>query len=94
MTSTYKLGKDSFHKLIVWFVDGNARTRYSIDWKHRFSKTRDPQIGLNRFYKRIAVWGSQAQVVEIYVNNYGSKTGKKIERYEGGMKVEIKNTDL
>lgn len=92
MTSTFKLGKDSYHKLIVWFVDGNTRTRYSIDWRHRYSKTRDPQTGLNRFYKRIAVWGSRAQVVEIYVNNYGSNTGRKVERYEGGMKVELKNT--
>jgi hypothetical protein len=87
----FKMGPDSFHKLIVWFVDGNTRTRYSIDWRHRFSKTRDPKIGFERFYKRIRIWGERAQVVEIYENIYGTKNGRKVERFENGIKVELKN---
>ena len=84
----WKLGHDSFHKLIVWFVDGNTRTRYSIDWRHRLSKQKDPQIGLNRFYKRIREWGDRAETVEIYVNEYGTRNGKVIERYHKGIKQE------
>ncbi len=82
----WKLGRDSFHKLIVWFADGNTRTRYSIDWKHKYSKTRDPQIGLNRLYKMIAEWGAKAKTVEIYKNEYGTKSGEVIERYFNGIK--------
>ncbi|MBS1635404.1 MAG: hypothetical protein JST26_05730 [Bacteroidetes bacterium] len=88
--STWKLGMDSYHKLIVWFVDGNVRTRYSIDWRSRFSQTRDPQLGLERFYKCIGNWGAKAKVVEIYVNSFGTKTGAAIERYEFGVKTEFK----
>lgn len=87
----WKCGPDSFRKLIVWFVDGNIRTLYSLDWRHEFSKTRDERIGLERLYDEIAEWGSRAKVVEIYENIYGTKAGKKLERFEYGMKVEIKN---
>lgn len=87
----WQKGPDSFHKLLVWFVDGNERTFYSLDWKHKFSKTRDERIGMERLHKMIARWGSRASVVEIYVNIYGTKSGRKVARFENGMQVAIKN---
>ncbi len=64
----WKLCRDLFHQKIVWFADGNMRTRYSIDWRHSLSKQRDPQIGFNRYYKKIQEWGERAETMEIYVN--------------------------
>lgn len=87
----WKNGPDSFHKLIVWFVDGNVRTLYSLDWRHSSSKIRDEKIGFERFYKKIAEWGARAGVVEIYVNIYGTKGGRKVARFENGMQVALKN---
>ena len=84
---TWKLRQDSFHKLIVWFSDGNVRTRYSIDWKHKYAKERHPQIGLNRYYKKIREWGDRAETVEIYINEIGGK-GKLIEKYHKGIKQQ------
>lgn len=82
----WKLGRDSFHKMIVWFADGNRRTRYSIDWRHSLSKQRDPQIGFNRYYKKIHEWGERAVTIEIYVNVYGTKDGALVEKYSKGIK--------
>ena len=87
--SNWKLGQDSYHKLVVWFADGNVRTLYSIDWRSKFSASRDMNLGLARLHKRIAEWGAKALVAEIYQNNYGSKTGQAVERYESGIKTEI-----
>ncbi len=81
----WKLGQDSFHKLIVWFADGNIRTWYSIDWRHKYTQNRDAQVGLNRFYKKINEWGDKAKTVEIYKNELG-KGGEKIEVYHNGIK--------
>lgn len=82
----WKLGQDSFHKLIVWFADGNIRTWYSIDWRHKHSKNKDPQLGLNRFRKKINEWGNRAKTVEIYKNEIG-KNGEVIEKYSYGTKL-------
>ncbi|MBI3519520.1 MAG: hypothetical protein HY062_09220 [Bacteroidetes bacterium] len=86
----WKLGQDSFHKLIVWFVDGNKRTRYSIDWTHKYSRTRNQELGMKRLYKEVEKWGTRAQVVEIYENIYGTQNGPKVARFEFGMQVELK----
>lgn len=86
--SEWKLGQDSYHKLVVWFADGNVRTLYSIDWRSKFSPQRDMQLGLNRLHKRITEWGSKALVVEIYENGHGN-SGRAIERFELGTKTEI-----
>lgn len=82
----WKLGRDSFHKMIVWFVDGKIITRYSIDWRHSLSKQRDPQIGFNRYYEKIHKWGERAATIEIYVNIYGTKNGALVEKYSKGIK--------
>jgi len=89
--STWKLGMDSYHKLIVWFADGNTRTIYSIDWKSKFSHNRDAELGLQRLRKCIARWGHLALVVEIYENSYGTRNGAVIERYEQGIKTGLKS---
>ena len=86
--SEWKLGQDSYHKLVVWFADGNVRTLYSIDWRSRFSPQRDVMLGLNRLHRRIAEWGTKALIVEIYQND-GNNTGRPIERYQLGIKTEL-----
>lgn len=76
----WKLGQDSFTKMIVWFKDGNVRTMYSIDWRHKLSKTRDRATGLARFHKKIKEYGALAGTIEIY----DKTTGERIVRfYEG-----------
>ena len=75
----WKLGRDSHSKMIVWFKDGNIRTLYSIDWRHRYSRIRDKQIGLERYRKKIEEYGSLASVIEIYDLSTGSLIGKYYE---------------
>ena len=78
----WKLIRDSFSKLIVWFKDGNVRTFYSIDWKHRYSKQRDQNIGLARLRKKLSEWGSKADTAEIYDKTSGSRIAKFFEGTE------------
>lgn len=87
--SNWKLGQDSYHKLVVWFTDGNTRTIYSIDWRSSYSPQRDRQLGLDRLRRCVARWGARARVVEIYENHYGATSGRPIERYEAGVKTEL-----
>lgn len=61
----WKLKRDSFSKLIVWFKDGNARTMYSIDWTNRYGK-RDKSIGMGRIEKLIATYGTNVKVAHVY----------------------------
>ncbi len=86
--SEWKLGQDSYHKLVVWFADGNVRTLYSIDWRSKYSPQRDMELGLSRLRRRVSEWGAKALVVEIYENGHGT-SGRVIERYELGTKTEI-----
>ncbi len=80
----WKLGRDSFSKMICWFKDGNIRTMFSFDWRHRYSKRRDRLIGLERFRKKVSEYGSRAGIIEIYDN----QSGAKIERYFEGNPVD------
>lgn len=80
----WKLIRDSFSKLIVWFKDGNIRTFYSIDWKHRYSKQRDRNIGMHRLHKMVTGWGNKAEGAEIY----DKATGKLIAKFYEGTEVE------
>ena len=86
---TFKLGRDSYHKMIVEFVDGNERTRYSIDWRHSYSRERDPQIGFDRLYKLLREWGHRVKTAKIYVNEYGTKNGRLVEKYINGVKQDV-----
>jgi hypothetical protein len=78
----WKLGQDSFTKMIVWFKDGNVRTMYSIDWKHKLSKTISKETGLARFRKKIKEYGPLAGTVEIYDKTTGLRIAKFYEGIE------------
>lgn len=82
----WKLGQDSFSKLSVYFTDGNKRFWYSIDWRSKYSKTRDRNLGLSRFEKKIAEWGNRAETVMIW----DKETDTLIALYKYGKKI---NTD-
>lgn len=83
----WKLIRDSFSKLVVWFKDGNIRTFYSIDWKSRYDKNRDRNIGLQRFRKMLDTWGAKSETSEIY----DKSSGKLLEKYFEGKKIENKH---
>ncbi len=86
----WKLGQDSFTKMIVWFKDGNVRTMYSIDWKHKLSKTISKETGLARFRKKIKEYGSLAGTIEIY----DKTTGQRIAKFYEGIEKPLDNTEL
>lgn len=73
----WKHRRDSFTKMITYYKDGNAFTWYSLDWKHKYSKTRDRNLGMARHHNRLAKWGALCGVAEIY----DTATGKKIEKF-------------
>ncbi len=85
----WKLGRDSFHVMRVYFKDQNKITRYSIDWHHSYSKTRDPAIGFANFKKMLKRWGENARTVLIY----NISTDKKVAHYFEGEEIEIDDDD-
>jgi hypothetical protein len=82
-TGGWKLKRDSLSKLLIYFKDGNVRTLWSLDWKHKYSKILDRNLGLFRLRKKVTEYGSQADVAIIY----DKKTGKEVEKYFEGNKV-------
>ncbi|WP_010180402.1 hypothetical protein [Aquimarina agarilytica] len=84
----WKLGEDSSMKMIVWFKDGNVRTMYSIDWKHKFSKQKDQQLGMQRFKKLIKKYGVLAGTIAIYDKQSGEVLAKFYEGDEKSLAVE------
>ena len=76
----WKLKQDSLSKLLVYFKDGNARTLWSLDWKHRYSKFLDSSLGLSRLRKKVSEYGTKADVAIIYDKD----SGKEIEKYYEG----------
>lgn len=85
----WKLIRDSFSKLIVWFKDGNVRTFYSIDWKHKHAKYRDRNIGLARLRKKVSEWGNKADTAELY----DTSTGERIAKFYEGTEIELDDDD-
>jgi len=80
------LGKDSFSKMTVYFKNQHKGLFWnSIDWKHKYSKVRDKQIGLARFEKKIQEWGDKAETVLIF----DKVTDQLIAKYKSGNKVPI-----
>ena len=90
MTSSkkWKLGEDSMSKMIIWFQDGNIRTMYSLDWKHKHSKTRDKALGLERFRKLNKTYGTLAKTAEIY----DKATGQRIAQFHEGTEKPLEST--
>ncbi len=80
----WKLKRDSHYKMIVWFKDGNVRTMYSLDWRHKYAP-RDKTIGINRLKKKIADYGVKANTIELY--DVG--TGAIIAKYYEGVDVGL-----
>lgn len=77
----FKIGTDSYSKCIIKFIDGNVFTGYSLDWKHSKSKTRDRELGLQRFRKLINKHSTR--ILEAVILDQAS--GQKLEQYgEGG----------
>lgn len=66
----WKLKRDSANVMVVWFTDGNIRTMYSLDWKHRFSKAFDKDLGWKRFHVLIIKYGDKAQGMLISKNDH------------------------
>ncbi len=82
----WKQKRDSFSVARVYFKDGNKRTFYSWDWKHKYSKVRDREFGLRQLRNRIVKrYATSTDVIEIY----DLQTGKLIEKYFEGQQVEI-----
>lgn len=81
----WQLRKDSATKMVVWFKDGNVRLMYSIDWKHKLSKTKDKQLGLDRFRRKIKAYGPKAGVIEIYEKT----TGQRLYKFYEGLEQTI-----
>ncbi len=72
----WKLGRDSFSKLLLYFKDGNARTFYSLDWRHRYSKERNKELGLQRLRKIIEKHKAKIKTALIYDVQSGSEVVK------------------
>ena len=81
----WKLGRDSFSKMICWFKDGQCRTMYSIDWRHKYSKQRDRGLGLQRFRIKVQRYGMKADTIEIY----DAQSRDLIEKYYEGIERPI-----
>ncbi|MBI9036089.1 MAG: hypothetical protein JEZ03_16635 [Bacteroidales bacterium] len=79
-TGGWKLKRDSLSKLLIYFKDGNVRTLWSLDWKNKYSKFLDRNLGLSRLRKKVTEYGLQADVAIIY----DKETGKEIEKYFEG----------
>ena len=81
----WKLGVHSFTKMICYWKDGKPRLRYSIDWKHRYSRVRDREIGLKRFRNKVQEYGARADTIVIY----DLETGELLEKYYEGVERPI-----
>lgn len=82
----WKIKRDSLSKLLIYFKDGNVRTLWSLDWKHRYSKTIDRELGLKRLRRKVVEYGKRADVAIIY----DKETRQKIETYFEGIKTKGK----
>jgi len=80
----WKLKRDSLSKLLIYFKDGNVRTLWSLDWKHKYSKILDRNLGLARLRKKVTEYGTKADVAIIY----DKQTGNEIEKYYEGTPVK------
>jgi hypothetical protein len=80
----WKLKDDSLTYGDFTFKDGNVRRFYSIDWKSKYSKERNRELGLQRLYKLISKHSTQLVRVRICEN----LTNTILERYSGATRIE------
>ncbi|MFC4636085.1 hypothetical protein ACFO3O_19405 [Dokdonia ponticola] len=71
---------DSYSKMIVWFLDGNIKTFYSLDWATSHSHSKERAIGLQRFHNKITEFSPRAKKIKIY----DLASGRMIAHYESG----------
>lgn len=89
-TPGWQLNNDSSSVLVVWFKDGNIRTFYSIDWRHRLSKSKDAELGLSRLRKLVAKYGNRAGNTFISKNDSPDpRLRTLLEHYYEGVPKEV-----
>ncbi len=76
----WKLKRDSFTKLLVYYADGNPRIYYSRDWKSPYSPARDRQRGLNALLGLIGKHAPYSETALIY----DMDTGLELFRFYRG----------
>ena len=54
----WTLKQDSLTKCVSYFADGNTRTFHSLDWRHKYSRFRDKELGLARLRSLIPEMGT------------------------------------
>lgn len=62
----WALKVDSYSKMIVWFLDGNIRTFYSLDWKSSHSPTKDRTVGIERLRRKMTDYAPKSRKIKIY----------------------------
>ena len=65
----WRIKRDSYSVMLVWFLDGNQRTFYSLDWQHPRSRIYDPEKGFQRFRRLIDKYGTKAGYIIISKND-------------------------
>lgn len=85
----WKIDIHSFSKMVVWFKDGNIRTFHSYDWKSKYSKFRDSNIGLHRLKSLARKYGDRANTIEIY----DKATGAVLFKYFEGSEVIVNHIE-
>ena len=81
----WKLQRDSLSKLIVSFYDGNKRTFYSLDWRHKYSRVRSREQGIVRLRALVKKYGRKAGIADLY----DLHTGEHLFKFFEGDEVEV-----
>ena len=80
----WKLGRDSQSVLRIKFMDGNKRSFYSRDWKHKSADFSSRELGLTRLRALIKQFGEKGMAAAIF----DLISGNKLEQYLFGRKKE------
>lgn len=88
----WKIKEHSLYKMIVWFADGNIRTFYSLDWKNKYSQTRDATLGLRRLTSLAQTYGSRAKTIMLYQKRSNRLVAKFIDGVE--VKPVVDSSDV
>ncbi|MFY0689108.1 MAG: hypothetical protein JXQ90_18205 [Cyclobacteriaceae bacterium] len=81
----WKPGRDSRHKMVVYFKDGNRITRYSYDWKGKYAPKKDEEFGLKRLFGLLTSYGNNPKTVLLYDNT----NEQLLRKFVHGVEVEI-----
>lgn len=81
---SFKIGKDSLSKCVIYFKDGNARTFLSRDWTHKDAKQLNENLGIRRLERMLTVTFKGTYDTAII---YSRTTGNEIAKYKDGVKL-------